>query len=240
MRVIPVEESVTTEHRVATYDEMRNLIEQAGEHIAVQECVCRKVNDLQDKSCQATDRREVCMTLGHLADLYAEEGWGRKISQTEAMEIVRQNEAEGLILMPGNEQEPAFMCACCSDCCGMLGMIKNFPKPAEVVGSNYYAEVNTELCTGLGTCVERCPMDAVRMNNGFAAIKLTHCIGCGLCVPTCDEKALVLVKKDEEAVPPLTVEDLFDTILAQKNSFSGRLRNYSMKTFLRVASRFSN
>jgi len=31
MRVIPVEESVEIEHHVATYDEMRHLIEQAGE-----------------------------------------------------------------------------------------------------------------------------------------------------------------------------------------------------------------
>jgi ferredoxin len=240
MRVIPIEESVEAEHRIATYDELRHLIEQAGEHIAVQECVCRKVNDLQGKHCQATERREVCMSMGHLADLYVEEGWGRKVDQNEALEIARKNEAEGLVLMPGNEQEPAFMCACCGDCCGMLSMIQNFPKPADVVGSNYYAQVNTELCTGIGTCVERCPMDAVLMDNGFASVKLARCIGCGLCVPTCPENAIVLVKKDQEIVPPLTEEDLFDTILAQKSTLTGKMRNYSLKTLLRVVSRFSN
>jgi NAD-dependent dihydropyrimidine dehydrogenase PreA subunit len=240
MRVIPIEESVEAEHRIATYDELRHLIEQAGEHIAVQECVCRKVNDLQGKHCQATERREVCMSLGHLADLYVEEGWGRKVDQNEALEIARKNEAEGLVLMPGNEQEPAFMCACCGDCCGMLSMIQNFPKPADVVGSNYYAQVDTELCTGIGICVERCPMDAVLMDNGFASVKLARCIGCGLCVPTCPESAIVLVKKDQEIVPPLTEEDLFDTILAQKSTLAGKMRNYSLKTLLRVVSRFSN
>ena len=240
MRVIPIEESVQTEHRIATYDELRHLIEQAGEHIAVQECVCRKVNDLQGKHCRATERREVCMSLGDLADLYVEEGWGRKVDQNEALELARKNEEEGLVLMPGNEQEPAFMCACCGDCCGMLSMIQNFPKPADVVGSNYYARVNTELCTGVGTCVERCPMAAVSMDNGYASVELARCIGCGLCVPTCPENAMVLVKKDQETVPPLTEEDLFDTILAQKSTLSGRMRNYSLKTFLRVVSRFSN
>ncbi len=41
MRVIPIEESVTIDHRVATYDELRNLIEQAGDQIAVFDCICR-------------------------------------------------------------------------------------------------------------------------------------------------------------------------------------------------------
>jgi electron transport complex protein RnfB len=240
MRVIPIEESVEAEHRIATYDELRHLIEQAGDRIAIQECVCRKVSDLQGKHCQATERREVCMSLGDLADLYVEEGWGRKVDQNEALELARINEKEGLVLMPGNEQEPAFMCACCGDCCGMLSMIQNFPRPADVVGSNYYAQVNTELCTGVGTCLERCPMDAVLMDNGFASVDLARCIGCGLCVPTCPEDAIHLVKKDQETVPPLTEEDLFDTILAQKSTLTGKMRNYSLKTFLRVVSRFSN
>ena len=147
--------------------------------------------------CQATDRREVCMSFGDLADLYVEEGWARKVDQKEALEIARLNEQEGLVLMPGNQQEPSFMCSCCSDCCQTLNMLQNFPKPAEGVGSSYYVEVNTALCTGVGACVERCPMDAVSLDNGFAVIELTRCIGCGLCVPVCPEDAISLVKKEQ-------------------------------------------
>lgn len=240
MRVIPIEESIKIEHRIATYDELRHLIELAGDHIAIQECMCKKVKDLQGTHCQTTERREVCMSFGYLADLYVEEGWARKVDQNEALAIVRKNEEEGLVIMPGNEQEPTFMCACCSDCCGMMMMMQAYPKPAEVVGSNYYATVNSDLCTSIGTCIERCPMDAVSLNNGFASVDLGRCIGCGLCVPTCPENAIYLVKKEKEMVPPLTEEDLFDAILAQKSSLTGRMRNYSLKTFLRIASRFSN
>ena len=35
MRVIPIEESVEAEHCIATYDELRHLIERAGEHISI-------------------------------------------------------------------------------------------------------------------------------------------------------------------------------------------------------------
>ena len=240
MRVIPIEESIEAEYHIATYEELRRLIEQAGEHIAIQECFCRKASDMRGTPCQTTERRELCMSFGDMADLYIDEGWGRQLDQREALEIARQNEEEGLVLMPGNQQEPNFMCSCCRDCCQMLNMIQNFPKPAEGVASNYYAEVNSELCTGVGTCVERCPMNAVSLNNGFATIELARCIGCGLCVPGCPEKAITLAKKHQEIIPPVTAEDLFDLELAKKNTLSGRIRNYSLKTFIRVASRFSN
>jgi len=218
IRVIPIEESVEVEHRVATYDELRHIIKQAGDHICIQECICRKVHDLMGKPCQVTDRREVCMSFGDLADLYAKEGWGRGISQEEAFKIARMNEEEGLVLQPGNEQEPAFMCACCGDCCGVLGPMKSFPRPADIVASNYYAQVNTELCRGHGTCVKRCPMGAVKVEDKLSSVDLARCIGCGLCVPTCPENAISLVKKTKETVPPETEENLYDAIMADKKA----------------------
>ncbi len=217
-RIIPVEESIQAEQAIATYDELHHLIEQAGDQIAIQECMCRKVMDLQGKPCQSTGRREVCMSFSDLAELYIEEGWGRRISQAEAYAFARQSEKEGLVLMPGNQQEAAFMCACCGDCCGVLGMLKYAPRPADTVGSNYYAQVNAELCTGTGICVERCPMEAVGMADAVAAVDLGRCIGCGVCVPTCPESALSLVKKAYEMVPPQTAEDRLDTILAGKQA----------------------
>ena len=179
------------------------------------------------------------MSFGDLADLYAREGWGRRIDQKEAIEIARKNEEEGLVLQPSNEQEPEFLCACCDDCCGALGMIKHFPKPADVVGHNYFAQVDIKLCKGCGTCVQRCRMAATNIKNGLSYIELKRCIGCGLCVPTCPESARVLVKKDKETVPPKTVEDFYDELMAPKKTLSGRMRNYFLKTFLRIVSKLS-
>jgi Pyruvate/2-oxoacid:ferredoxin oxidoreductase delta subunit len=240
MRVIPVEESVEIEHHVATYDELRRLIEAAGDQIAVQDCFCRKASGMQGKHCQATDRREVCMTLGDMADLYVEEGWARRIDQAEALEIARKNEEEGLVLMPGNDQKPGFMCACCRDCCGMLSIMRFTPKPADVVASNFYAQVNSELCAGSEICVGRCPIEAIKVESGVAAVDLARCIGCGLCVPTCPQNAISLVRKPQEVVPPLTQEERYDAMMAQRSSFIGKVRNYSLKTFLRVVTRLSS
>ncbi len=218
MRVIPVEKSIKIENRIATYDELHHLIEQAGDRIAIQECICKKVNDLQGKSCQVTERREGCLSFGDLADLYVNEGWGRKISQEEALSIAQRSEEEGLVLMPGNEQEPEFMCTCCNDCCGMLSMIKNFPRPAEVIATNYTAQVDRELCKGHGICAKRCPMNAIVIKDELASIDLARCIGCGLCIPTCPENAIRLVNKTDETIPPKTEEDLFDAIVTIKKN----------------------
>ncbi len=217
-RYIPVEESVETELRISTYDELHDLIEQAGDQLCIQECVCRKVNDLQGKPCQATDRREVCMSFGDLAELYTKEGWGRRITQEEAFEIARKNQEQGLVLMPGNAQEPTFMCACCDDCCAMLTTYKYLPRPADIIASNYYIEVDPELCTGTGACVEQCPTDALTVQDDLASVDLGRCIGCGLCVPPCPEDAIHLVMKAEETVPPRTEEDLYDVIMAGKEA----------------------
>lgn len=217
-RYIPVEESVEAELRISTYDEMHELIEAAGDQLCIQECVCRKVKDMIGQPCRATDRREVCMSFGDLADLYVSEGWGRRITQEEAFEIARLSQDEGLVLMPGNAQEPTFMCACCDDCCAMLTSYKYVPRPADIVASNYFVEVEGEQCTGSGFCVDQCPTDALELRNGSAVVDLGRCIGCGLCVPVCPEDAIKLVKKPVEMVPPATEEALYDTIMAIKQS----------------------
>ncbi|MCP3994988.1 MAG: 4Fe-4S dicluster domain-containing protein [bacterium] len=217
-RYIPIEESVETETRIATYDELHDLIEQAGDQLCVQECICRKVNDLQGKPCQATDRRDVCLSFGDLADLYTKEGWGRRITPEEAFEIARKSQEEGLVLMPGNAQEPTFMCACCDDCCAMLTTYKYLPRPADIIASNYYVQVDTELCNGTGACAEQCPTDAIALQDDLAHIDLGRCIGCGLCVPPCPEDAIRLVQKAEQTVPPQSEEDLYDTIMAGKEA----------------------
>jgi len=84
--------------------------------------------------------------------------------------------------------------------------------------SNYLAEPNPATCTACGTCVKRCPMDAIQLKfstkatNNFrkaAVINTDVCIGCGVCVHKCKPKSLTLKRKDEAAItqPPKTMRD---------------------------------
>jgi Na+-translocating ferredoxin:NAD+ oxidoreductase subunit B len=216
MRVIPVRKSITAEHRIGTYDELKTLIEGAEGRIRIGECICRESAHMAGRSCTVTSRKQTCMGFRDFADLMGRTGWGRPVSKEEALEIAAKSEEEGLVLQPANQQRAEFICACCGDCCGILRMAKATQRPADFVATNYYAQVNTDLCSGCGTCVERCQMGAVEVLRDIAEIMRHRCIGCGVCVPTCPSDAIGLVNKEPERVPPVDMEDLYETIMEKK------------------------
>ena len=217
-RIIPVDKSIAPEHNVATYDEVRKLIE-ARDYIAVGECICRKSAEMRGSPCSVSHRKEVCMYLGELGVAYTTFlGWGRSVSKEEALDIIRQNEEDGLVLQPSNQQNPYFICSCCGDCCGLLEGAKKMPRPADFFSSNYFARISDESCTGCGTCVSSCQMDAIRLKNKKAMIDKRRCIGCGVCVASCPNDAHTLVKKSKETIPPKTESEYFDLLAANKKN----------------------
>lgn len=59
------------------------------------------------------------------------------------------------------------------------------------------AQVNNNLCTWCGKCLEACPFDAFEKNSKdgkeIASVITSKCKGCGMCLPVCPENALDLV-----------------------------------------------
>ena len=66
--------------------------------------------------------------------------------------------------------------------------------------TNYYASVSAKRCSGCGTCVERCQVNAVSIDDGLgvSSVNLGRCIGCGNCVVYCPSEAMSLLKKEKE------------------------------------------
>ncbi len=58
--------------------------------------------------------------------------------------------------------------------------------------------VDEERCTGCGTCVDVCPVSAIRLLEGVASIDQEKCIECEACLSTCPETAILAVS---EGVP---------------------------------------
>ena len=226
MRTIPVEKSIQVDHHVTTYDNVREIINQTNDPIGINECICRERASIKGKTCQKTSRLETCMVFGDWAKDFIKNGISRSISKAEALEIMQKNEEDGLVLQPSNDQKIEFICACCGCCCGMLSMQKMIPKPVDFWATNYYAAVNTEVCTGCGTCVERCQVNAVKIDEkaGKSRINLDRCIGCGNCVASCSSGALTLVKKEKETIPPGDMESLYKTIADNKLGTLGKIK----------------
>jgi len=217
LRTIPIEKEIGDPRDVSNYDDFRHYLDNCGEPIVLKECVCRKKNDIIGKSCEKTDLRESCFSFRSVGMAYVKRGLGRIITKEEALEIIEQAEREGLVLQTSNSQRPGSLCTCCGDCCNLLFNEKKFPAPAQFFGSNYYAQVDEDLCTGCGTCVTRCQMDAVEIIDDVSNIHLERCIGCGVCVPTCPEEAIELIEKEDKVVPPKNVVETYQKIAQEKN-----------------------
>jgi Pyruvate/2-oxoacid:ferredoxin oxidoreductase delta subunit len=226
MRTVPVSRSIQPQHNVSTFDEVKTLLLEAEKPFVIIDCICRKKKSLEGISCQVTDRGETCLAVGSMARMAMQSSIGREISGDEAIEIIEQNQKQGLVLQPANSQKAEFICSCCGCCCGMLRMQQSLPKPVDFWATNFYAAVDRDTCESCGVCVKRCQVGAVSVSGKKqpAVVNRDRCIGCGVCVPACPVRSINLLKKPAEVKPPRTREDLHDILVAGKKGRLGKLK----------------
>lgn len=216
LRVIPLDQTVNYEQSIAQYDDLKTIIENIGEPIAVMECICRKGEDLIGEPCTKTKLRESCFSFRTAAKISIEKGLARKITKEEAFKILEKAEEDGLVLQPGNSQRPMNICTCCGCCCGVLTSQKQLPELSPFFATNFYAESDPDLCEGCGICEDRCNLDAINIEDDIAQVDKGRCIGCGVCVPTCTSEAMKLFKKQEETLPPKNTYSTYIAIMDKK------------------------
>jgi len=220
LRVIPVDQVVGHDQKIATYDDVKQLIDNIGEPIAVMDCICRKGAKLVGDPCKKTDLDEACLTFRRGAESFIEKGLAREITKEEAFKILEKAKEDGLVLQPGNALRPISICICCGCCCGVLGSQKMLPKVSQLFATNFRAEVDSNSCLGCGTCESRCNLEAVHVKNDIARVDKETCIGCGVCVTKCSSGAMTLVKKEKEIIPPKNTMELYTKIMEKKVDLS--------------------
>ena len=215
LRTLPVNKDLVSKKPILPYDDAASII-RGKDRIAVAPCLCRLAVRRMAKGCDSP--LETCIQFDSFADYYVDNDMARYISTDEALSILQNNEKAGLVIQTLNSQNVEAMCACCSCCCGMLISLKLYPAPAREVKSNYYCSVTADSCSACGTCVSRCPVNAIRVKENIAEVSRKRCIGCGLCVSTCPDGILSLEKKPEEEMyePPKTVFETFDIMTVEK------------------------
>ncbi len=197
IRIIPLDRAVEVPEEFVLPSQSVDEIIEKFEDIAVGHCFCRQRQKVLGNPC-ATDAPLInCFTFGKSARHTVAQGFSRMVTKEEARRIMREAEEAGLVhkaFHPGsNVSRPeTSICNCCKDCCDTLNLWRDGAFP--LINATYYLSViDPEACTGCGTCVERCPTDAIELNDeGIAERDEQSCFGCGVCARFCPEEAISL------------------------------------------------
>ena len=196
-RVVPAQKAVQTEW-ILPYDDVRTLLMESKSFIA-RDCLCRVEQDLiGDRKCDFPVKN--CLVFSPVEGAFGASG----ISRDEALAILDEVEEVGLVHAVSNSiDNVSYVCNCCGCCCGVLRGITEWGIENSMVRANYYAETDTDLCVGCGTCEDRCQVGAVTVVDGIAVVDRGRCIGCGLCATGCPDEAMHLHRlPDADTVTP--------------------------------------
>ena len=197
IQVIPVDKTIDVPDEFVLPSQSVEEIINKFDDIAVGYCFCRQRRSLLGDKCDINAPTLNCFTFGKSARFTIDQGFANAVSKEEAQKIMKEAEQAGLVhkaFHPGSREASleTSICNCCKDCCDTLNLWRNGTTP--LVNSTYHlAVVDTKVCTGCGTCEERCPTDAIEVNNdGIAQVDENACFGCGVCSRFCPEKAISL------------------------------------------------
>jgi len=197
IKIIPINKRIDVPEEFVLPSQSVEEIINKFDDIAVGRCFCRQRRKMLGHSCAINAPMMNCFTFGKSARHTVAQGFAQKVTKEEALRIMKEAEEAGLVHKAfhpnSNESRPeTSICNCCKDCCDTLNVWRDGALP--LINSTYYLSViDQDACIGCGTCVERCPTDAIKLNeNQKAERDESSCFGCGVCVRFCPEEAISL------------------------------------------------
>lgn len=197
IRIIPVDRDVhVPDEFILPSQSVEEIIDKFDE-IAVGHCFCRQRRQILGEPCSMDAPVINCFSFGKSARHTSAQGFARMITKEEALRIMKEAEEAGLVhkaFHPNSKEArpETSICNCCKDCCDTLRLWRNGAFP--LINSTYHLSmIDGEACSGCGTCIERCPTDAIALNDeGIAERDESSCFGCGICARFCPEEAISL------------------------------------------------
>ena len=193
---IIINEQITAEEHILPSKTVGEIIDKYDD-IAVGHCFCRNYTKVLGHACATGAPTEVCFTFGKSARHTIGQGFARRVTKEEAKKIMERVEEAGLVHKAFHngsniEKEENSICNCCKDCCDTFTLWRNGASPM-INSTMYLSVIDAASCTGCGICVDRCPVDAIALNDdGIAVREESSCIGCGVCARFCPADAISL------------------------------------------------
>jgi ferredoxin len=197
IRVIPLRRDLGAPVETIVPAQKVEEIIQKFDEIAVGHCFCRQRQAALGHPCKTDAPLLNCFTFGKSARHTVAQGFAEPVSKEEALRIMREAEEAGLVhkaYHPGSniDRPETSICNCCKDCCDAVGLWRKGALPI-INATHFLSVIDRETCSGCGVCVDRCPTDAISLDDdGRAVREEDHCIGCGVCARFCPEGAVSL------------------------------------------------
>lgn len=209
-RIIPVEESVSADKEIASWERLSEIIENESSY-AVGECGCKHAAKLDGEPCKTDAPSECCVWFGKMADYLVERDYAKRYTKVEIYKLLKKCEEAGLVHFTSNRTvtNNIVMCNCCKCCCLYLKTNRRIREATGVQAmetTNFLARVDEETCTGCGDCVELCSLEAMELSGDTVSINEEYCVGCGACVSTCPTESLSLVRVSRKKPPEQTLK----------------------------------
>ncbi|NVM03951.1 MAG: 4Fe-4S binding protein [Candidatus Helarchaeota archaeon] len=195
-KTIEINKSMQAEEQVLPAQSVEEIIKKF-DTIAVGNCFCRQYREMLEEPCKIDAPMEVCFTFGKSAKHVIQQGFARKVSKEEALEILKKTDEAGLVHKAFHNKSDIYkiensICNCCKCCCDTFNLWR-MGATAMINSTNYLSQVNKDTCTGCGTCEEKCPTGAISVgSDNLANVNEELCIGCGICAHFCPEGAISL------------------------------------------------
>ncbi len=212
-KIIPLDETIDVNTTLYPYHKLKDSIKNARV-ISVTDCICRKEAKLNGEGCDYPI--ETCLSFGVAAEYYIENGIGRKISVDEAIGIIEEADKAGLVHAGANSKHLSNICNCCPCCCAsMKGITKKGLDKHKFMNAMFESIIDEEICIKCETCLERCPVGAIEMND-TVVVSREKCLGCGLCATVCPEEAITMQLREDGEEPFNRVMEMALAILEGK------------------------
>ena len=209
-RTIVVDEVIPDPRGVLPVDILTQMIKNDSRLIGVAECYCRKTKQIIGEPCEHP--LETCLVFNDLADSLITMGTARKIDVDEALNILWDCEAQGLVHNVDNcLGEIRSLCNCCACSCPVI-KTWNAGQTNAQGPSRFVATYDAGKCVQCTRCVMRCPTTARQMVDGHLVYDAAACLGCGLCVSACSEAANSLMLRDRQTKIPADRDALYGKI----------------------------
>lgn len=194
--------------RIVPYKTAYKILLQEPDFIAVMDCPCKKTLHAPDwtiNSCISVGRKTSEFWLDRCKEKYH----ARKITQQEALDIVKKFRKEGylnqIFFKVSTGGTAGIICNCHIDTCVSLKATqvakrfdKNLSGSAE---SGYSIKRDVERCRLCDTCTDICQFGAIQIKDGRWTYSRSVCMGCGLCYEHCPEQALSMYNDLNKSVP---------------------------------------